>query len=186
VAEPPDHPLRKAGEFSADCQQLVRVDDDLRQPNGIIGTPDGKTLYVADIGEGKTYRFDIASDGHHAPKRLVCEQGSDGMTLDSEGNLYLTGNGVLVFNKKGWPFQPLSMGKFCPRTIPPFRMVAVSPTDGSLKDGALSPVTSEKASSLSSLGGPPDSSRSAGADSPVRPVEITDSSVWALGVWHGT
>jgi gluconolactonase len=27
--------------------------------------------------------------------------GSDGMTLDSQGNLYLTGKGVTIFNQKG-------------------------------------------------------------------------------------
>jgi gluconolactonase len=36
--------------------KLSRVDGDYKQPNGIIGTPDGKTLYVADIGAGKTYQ----------------------------------------------------------------------------------------------------------------------------------
>ena len=60
--------------------------DDLKQPNGIIGTPDGKTLYVADIGAGKTYRYDISADGTLADKTLFCELGSDGMTLDTEGN----------------------------------------------------------------------------------------------------
>src|SRR5262245_36432205 len=35
--------------------ELRRVIEDLKQPNGIIGTPDSKTLYVADIGAGKTY-----------------------------------------------------------------------------------------------------------------------------------
>ena len=87
--------------LSADRRQLVRVTDDLEQPNGIIGTPDGKTLYVADIGAGKTYRYDIAADGRLTRKTLAAEQGSDGMTLDSEGNLYLTGKGVLVFDKTG-------------------------------------------------------------------------------------
>lgn len=87
--------------LSADRKQLLRVTDDLRKPNGIIGTPDGKTLYVADIDAGKTYRFDIEPDGRLARKTLVCEQGSDGMTLDNESNLYLTGNGVLVFDKRG-------------------------------------------------------------------------------------
>jgi len=29
------------------------VTEDLEKPNGIIGTPDGKTLYVADIGAGR-------------------------------------------------------------------------------------------------------------------------------------
>jgi sugar lactone lactonase YvrE len=86
---------------SADRRRLVRVTGDLQQPNGIIGTPDGKTLYVSDIRAKKTYRYDIAPDGTLTGKTLVVEQGSDGMTLDVEGNLYLTGNGVLVFDKTG-------------------------------------------------------------------------------------
>jgi gluconolactonase len=87
--------------LSADRKQLLRVVDDLKQPNGIIGTPDGKTLYVADIGAGKTFRFDIAADGRLTSKTLIAEHGSDGMTLDNEGNLYLTGKGVLVIDKTG-------------------------------------------------------------------------------------
>ena len=87
--------------LSADRQKVVRVADDLKQPNGIIGTPDGKTLFVSDIGDRKTYRFDILPDGALTNKQLVCAQGSDGMTMDSEGNLYLTGRGVTVFDKQG-------------------------------------------------------------------------------------
>jgi gluconolactonase len=84
-----------------DGQPLRRVAQDLTQPNGIIGTPDGRTLYVADIGARKTYRYRIENDGSLADKHLFCEMGSDGMTLDSQGNLYLTGKGVFVFNKDG-------------------------------------------------------------------------------------
>jgi gluconolactonase len=86
---------------SADRRRVLRVTNDLEKPNGIIGTPDGKTLYVADIGASKTYRFTIAPDGHLTEKTLVVEYGSDGMTLDNEGNLYLTGDGVRVFDKTG-------------------------------------------------------------------------------------
>jgi gluconolactonase len=87
--------------LSADRRRLVRVADDLRKPNGIIGTPDGKMLYVADIGAGRTYRYDIAPDGSLGGKSLAVEEGSDGMTLDNEGNLYLTGDGVRVFDEGG-------------------------------------------------------------------------------------
>lgn len=83
------------------AQVPVRVATDLKQPNGIIGTPDGKTLYVADIGARKTYAYDVQTDGSLAGKRLFCELGSDGMTLDAEGNVYLTGQGVTVFDKSG-------------------------------------------------------------------------------------
>lgn len=87
--------------LSADRKTLKRVTTDLKQPNGIIGTPDGKRLFVADIRAGKTYSYDIQPDGSLANKQLHCELGSDGMTLDTEGNLYLTGKGVTVFDKSG-------------------------------------------------------------------------------------
>lgn len=82
-------------------EKLMRVADDLRQPNGITGTRDGKTLFVADIGAGKTYRYAIQKDGSLAEKTLFCSMGSDGMTLDAEGNVYLTGRGVTIFDKTG-------------------------------------------------------------------------------------
>ena len=87
--------------LSPDRRHLVRVADDLMKPNGIIGTPDGRTLYVADIEAGKTYRYDIAPDGSLSGKQLAANQGSDGMTLDTDGNLYLTGEGVAVFDRTG-------------------------------------------------------------------------------------
>jgi gluconolactonase len=87
--------------LAADHKNLKRVAADLKQPNGIIGTLDGKTLYVADIGAGKTYAYDVQPDGLLTNKRLFCELGSDGMTLDNEGNVYLTGRGVTVFDKSG-------------------------------------------------------------------------------------
>jgi gluconolactonase len=87
--------------LAGEGKPLVRVVDDLRQPNGIIGTPDGQTLYIADIGAGRTYAYDIQEDGTLKNKREFCRLGSDGMTIDSEGNVYLTGNGVTVFDKGG-------------------------------------------------------------------------------------
>jgi gluconolactonase len=87
--------------LSADRKTLRRVTADLVKPNGIIGTPDGTTLFVADIRAGRTYAFDIQSDGSLANRRLRCELGSDGMTLDAEGNLYLTGKGVSIFDAAG-------------------------------------------------------------------------------------
>jgi gluconolactonase len=91
--------------LSADRKTLTRVTTDLEQPNGIIGSPDGKTLYVADIKAGKTYAYDIQKDGTLAGKRLHAALGSDGMTLDEQGNLYLTGKGVHVFDKRGQEIQ---------------------------------------------------------------------------------
>ena len=87
--------------LSPDRKNLLRVTDDLRQPNGITGTPDGKNLFVADIRAGQTWRYDILPDGALTNKTLICSKGSDGMTIDEEGNLYLTGNGVTIFDRTG-------------------------------------------------------------------------------------
>ena len=81
--------------------QVSQVASDLIQPNGIIGDATKRILYVADINAGKTYRYRIAEDGTLKDKTLFCESGSDGMTIDRKGNVYLTGRGVTVFNPQG-------------------------------------------------------------------------------------
>ena len=100
-----DPEMKQDGEhvyfLSDDGAQLFRVAEDLEKPNGIVGTPDGKNLYIADIGAGKTYKYDIREDGYLLNKTLFCEMGSDGMTIDDRGNLYLTGDGVTIFNRSG-------------------------------------------------------------------------------------
>jgi len=86
--------------LSPDRKTFKRVITDYQKPNGIIGTPDGKTLFVADIQGRKTYGYDIQPDGSLTNKRLAAACGSDGMTIDNQGNLYLTsGYGVHVFDK---------------------------------------------------------------------------------------
>jgi gluconolactonase len=87
--------------LSADHKSITRVIDDLVQPNGIVGTPDGKTLFVADIGGQKTWSYTINKDGSLGNKTLFCEMGSDGMAIDTDGNIYLTGNGVTIFDRNG-------------------------------------------------------------------------------------
>jgi gluconolactonase len=91
--------------------EISIVVDDLVQPNGIIGTPDGKTLYIADIGANKTYSYRINPDGSLAGKKLFTELGSDGMTIDNRGNVYLTGNGVTVFDKYGKKIEHIPIDK---------------------------------------------------------------------------
>ena len=87
--------------ITPDMKAVRVVVDDFVQPNGIIGTADGKMLYIADIGDKKTYSYTINDDGSLKNKTLFTALGSDGMTLDNQGNVYLTGEGVTVFNKKG-------------------------------------------------------------------------------------
>ncbi len=85
----------------ANKKEPVVAASNTEKPNGIIGTSDGKFLYVADIGGNKTYKYKINADGTLQSPQLFTEQGSDGMTIDNKGNIYLTGKGVTVYNSKG-------------------------------------------------------------------------------------
>ncbi len=90
--------------LSPDHHTVLRVCDDLVRPNGIIGTPDGKILYVSDRGAGKTYKYNITADGTLSEKTLFVNEGSDGMTLDENGNLYITTKDksqVDIYSKEG-------------------------------------------------------------------------------------
>lgn len=75
--------------------------DHFVQPNGIIGSNKLKKLYISDLYAEKTYVYDIVGEGKLANRKVFCEMGSDGMTLDEKGNLYLTNKGVTVFNPEG-------------------------------------------------------------------------------------
>ena len=75
-------------------RKVIRVIDDFIRPNGIIGTPNGQTLYVADLASGKTWKYDVELDGTLSGKTLFCSEGSDGMTIDDGGNVYLTVSGL--------------------------------------------------------------------------------------------
>ncbi|MDD4191455.1 MAG: SMP-30/gluconolactonase/LRE family protein [Mangrovibacterium sp.] len=88
---------------------LVRLIDDYKMPNGIIGTPDGTTLYVADIQDGKTWKYTIRDNGTLSDKTFFAPEGSDGMTIDEKGNVYLTNNAVSVFAADGHKIGELAV-----------------------------------------------------------------------------
>jgi gluconolactonase len=87
--------------LSPDRKTVTRVISDMVRPNGLIGTPDGKTLYVADNGGRKTFVYAIQEDGSLAHKKLFAPEGSDGMTIDDQGNVYLTTRAVRIYNPAG-------------------------------------------------------------------------------------
>jgi gluconolactonase len=76
--------------------------DSMVRPNGIVGTPDGKQLYVSDIGDSKIYKYTIMADGLLSDSQLfIANASADGLTLDEQGNLYLAGNGITIYNPQG-------------------------------------------------------------------------------------
>jgi gluconolactonase len=99
--------IRRGGE-------VVLIDDQIRRPNGITLSLDGRTLYVGDTEGEYVYSFEVQPDGSARNKRPFVrlrdpEPGTkglrsraDGMALDSEGRLYVTtGSGVQVIDARG-------------------------------------------------------------------------------------
>jgi gluconolactonase len=93
------------------ARQLVRVTSDAlgwesdSWPNGVVGTPDGRKLYVNKwLGDNKggTWVFDIKRDGTLTNMRKFTDWGGDGMSMDERGNVYISnGEGVLAFDPQG-------------------------------------------------------------------------------------
>lgn len=79
------------------------------RPNGICLSPDESTLYVNDSGETFIQAYDLTEDGEiengrrfATPQDEGAEGSTDGMKVDSEGNLYTTGpGGVWVYRPDG-------------------------------------------------------------------------------------
>lgn len=76
-------------------QKAIRVIEDLVRPNGIVLSHDFKTLYVGDHGGKKTWAYDVTGPGELANKRLIANLGSDGMSVDTQGCVYLTAQGAI-------------------------------------------------------------------------------------------
>ena len=87
--------------FLSPEKEIIRVADDYVQPNGLVGTPDGKILYVADINDRKIWKYDIEADGTLTHKTFFAPEGSDGMTIDERGNIYLTMGKVWIYSHEG-------------------------------------------------------------------------------------
>ncbi|MEM8955646.1 MAG: SMP-30/gluconolactonase/LRE family protein [Verrucomicrobiota bacterium] len=86
-------PLPQGGEFAywvTPEGKVHRIDATFNRPNGIVGSEDGKTLFITDAGDSKTYQFTLDENGTPGPQTLFTEVGGDGMTLDKHGNLYIT------------------------------------------------------------------------------------------------
>ncbi|MEJ5996482.1 SMP-30/gluconolactonase/LRE family protein [Pedobacter sp. Du54] len=102
IRQKPDIKGEKVYYLPKGKNNIITVDSDLVRPNGIVGTPNGKILYVADALSAKIYQYAIQADATLSNRKLFVAQRSDGMTLDERGNLYLTGkNGVAIYSSTG-------------------------------------------------------------------------------------
>jgi gluconolactonase len=92
-------------------KEPVVVDDQIKRPNGIVLTPDGKTLMVSDTTSDAVFAYDLQPDGTAKNKRIFAnlrdipagkDSVADGMAVDRDGRLYVTTRtGVQVFDAKG-------------------------------------------------------------------------------------
>lgn len=90
---------------------VTRLIDDLKAPNGVILSPDEKTLYVIPSQQAEMMAYPVSEPGKLGPGRVFCTlkqpegksgTGGDGLTVDAQGNLYITsGLGLQVFSSAG-------------------------------------------------------------------------------------
>lgn len=91
--------------------KVTRLIDDLKAPNGVILSPDEQTLYVIPSQQAEMMAYPVLAPGKLGPGKVFCTlaqpegqtgRGGDGLTVDVQGNLYITsGLGLQVFDKSG-------------------------------------------------------------------------------------
>ena len=87
----------------------------IQKPNGIVVTPDDRTLYLIDSnplpgGNRKVWAFRLDAGGNASEQRLVYDfgtgRGGDGMRIDAQGNLWIAA-GINVF--RGRPGETMDV-----------------------------------------------------------------------------
>jgi sugar lactone lactonase YvrE len=77
--------------------QLCEVAGDIQFPNGMVITPDGRTLIISESFAGRLTAFDIDSDGALSGRRLFADGlGPDGICMDAEGAVWVQTGGFSV------------------------------------------------------------------------------------------
>ncbi|HMI26588.1 MAG TPA: SMP-30/gluconolactonase/LRE family protein, partial [Streptosporangiaceae bacterium] len=77
--------------------QLRQVAGDIQFPNGMVITPDGRTLIIAESFAGRLTAFDIDGDGGLSGRRVFADGlGPDGITMDAEGAIWVSTGGFSV------------------------------------------------------------------------------------------
>lgn len=105
-------PQDKLAVYYCDAQGKVKqLIDDLKAPNGVILSPDEKTLYVIPTLQKEMMAYAVEAPGQISVGTVFCSlqqpegrdnTGGDGLTIDTRGNLYITsGLGIQVFNPQG-------------------------------------------------------------------------------------
>ena len=95
------------GVYRLSGQELTLLVEDFDRPNGLCFSPDESILYIDDTARMHVRAFDVQPDGTLANGRIFAEEEGengvpDGMKVDQQGNVYLTGpDGIWIFDPAG-------------------------------------------------------------------------------------
>jgi gluconolactonase len=85
---------------------LIQLYKGRNQPNGLVFSPDGKKLYVADSGSGGIEIFDYQPGQLLTSPTLFQSPGPDGIRVDTEGRVWAAcGDGVNIYSPNGEKLQ---------------------------------------------------------------------------------
>jgi gluconolactonase len=117
--EIPGHWVYKLDPETGKVEVLIK---NLAMPNGIVFSPDGLRLYVADTGGHKRHPdpkyhdypdtvtcYAVSKKGKLGKKLFTIDEGSDGMAVDVKGNLYLTHGQVQVYDADGKKLETIEV-----------------------------------------------------------------------------
>jgi len=109
-------PFQGVYRISPDGRTMNLLADDFEKPNGLAFSPDEKLLYIDDTDRVHVRVFDVKPDGTITNGRLFAdlkgdEPGNvDGMKVDSQGNVYVTGpGGISIFDPEGHKLGRIDM-----------------------------------------------------------------------------
>jgi gluconolactonase len=120
--EPPELPGHWVYKLDPKTGKVEVLIKDLAMPNGIVFSPDETRLYVADTGGNSRHPdakfhdmsegihcYDVTPDGKLGNKRFTIDQGSDGMAVDVQGNIYATSGKVNIYDPDGKPIGQIEV-----------------------------------------------------------------------------
>jgi sugar lactone lactonase YvrE len=77
--------------------KVRQVADDIEFPNGMVITPDTRTLIISESFAGRLTAFDINADGALSNRRVFADGlGPDGICLDEEGAVWVSTGGFSI------------------------------------------------------------------------------------------
>lgn len=94
--------------------ELRQVADDIQFPNGMVVSPDNRTLIISESFAGRLSAFDIDPDGGLSNRRVFAEGlGPDGICLDAEGAIWVStgGSSVVRVAEGGEVLQRVELGE---------------------------------------------------------------------------